>query len=150
MFKRVFIIASICCLWTQVQAAKLTSYNAIEDAVRHGSQITIVVDWEKCESNYPNIKLDYIGSWTPEGIVVKKGSSVAAQGMTYTYGVSSVPGGDILGPVNQVYKYIISKDEGLEIINRFVDPVTHQEKIPTAKLHCEFSTAFKVYGHEKK
>ena len=33
MFKRVFILASTCCLQTQVQAAELTSYSDIEDKV---------------------------------------------------------------------------------------------------------------------
>jgi hypothetical protein len=143
MYQKIILFTAALSVSSFLQANELMSYEQAENAIKAGHRITYVVDWEKCESNYPEVKLDNIASWTPSGIVVKKGVAISARGMTYSHVITSEPS---LGPVNQAYDYIFYKDKGLEIINRFLDPKTYAEVIPAAKLNCKFGEAFRVFS----
>lgn len=148
MFKKIVAFTLTFCCWANVQAQELRSFDDIVLAVKKGNRITIVADWDKCDITNRDVKLNLISSFTPKGVVFEKNQKfVFARGMEYTHKIHSIPGLEQLGPVYQAYEGVISEDKGLNVINRFVDPVSYVEKIPAVKLHCQFGGAFRVFAH---
>lgn len=125
------------------QAGQLTSYADIVDAVHNGQGIRYVVDWDLCKTSVPDIAPEFSSSYTPDHVVISKKGALASRGMTYTHEVRQLPG---LGPVNQSYVFMLTSDNTLKIINRFLDPVTYVEKIPAWEATCVLGEGLKVFS----
>lgn len=139
--KRNIVSLLLLVLSTNLSAKELLNFEEAVAAVKAGQRITFVVDWGKCQSNYPEVSLNMSSSWTPEGIVIHKDDFLIARGFTYTHEVSIAD----VGPVYQAFSYVLKKSQELQITNRFLEPGSFAEKVPAAQLTCRFGTGFRVF-----
>jgi|GEM_PF-4130091 len=126
-----------------VYAAELTSYQEAVDAVNNGKHLTYVMDWDRCQTNVPDVKPNLSSSYSPASVNIYKDSYIGARGVSYSHEVKVLPQ---LGSVNQAYEYRFDKNNVLHVINHFLDPVTYKAKMPAMEATCQLGDGFKVYA----
>jgi hypothetical protein len=124
-------------------ATQLFNYQDTIDAVQNGKKITYVVDWDKCKLNVPDVTPNLATSYSPDHVIIDKSGFMGSRGMKYSHIVSQAPK---LGPVNQAFVYKFTKDNELHVTNRFLDPVTFNEKMPAIEAVCQLNDGFKVFA----
>lgn len=124
-------------------AIQLTDYADVVDAVHNGMSIKYVVDWDLCKTSVPDIKPDFSSSYSPDNVIISKKGMLASRGMTYSHEISQAPQ---LGPVNQSFVYMLTANNELKVINRFLDPVTYAEKMPAVQASCRLGEAVKIFA----
>ncbi|TAL59034.1 MAG: hypothetical protein EPN84_11975 [Legionella sp.] len=124
-------------------AGQLSSYDQAVDALKEGKRIKYLIDWDLCYSNFPDVKPNFLSSYRPDNINIDKSGFLQSSGVRYTHEIKMIPG---LGPVNQAYVYTFSKNNELHVINRFIDPVTFEEKMTAIEVTCELGKGFKVFS----
>lgn len=125
-------------------AAQLFNYQDTVDAVLNGKKLTYVVDWDKCKLNVPDVVPNLATSYSPDHTIIDKSGFMGSRGMKYSHEVTLVPN---LGPIHQAFVYKFTKDNELQVVNRFLDPVTFAEKMPAVRAVCQLNDGFKVFAN---
>ncbi|KTD03187.1 VirK protein [Legionella geestiana] len=125
-------------------AEQLFDYQQAVAAVKSGKKITYVVDWNKCTLNLPNITPDIISSYSPDHVIMDKQGFMGSRGTKYTHEISKAPE---LGPVHQSFVYTFTKEGELQVVNRFLDPITYAEKMPAIRAVCRLHDGFEVFAN---
>lgn len=130
-------------LTTNCFAGQLSSYEEAVEALKEGKRIKYLIDWDLCQSNFPDVKPNFLSSYRPDNINIDKKGFLLSSGVTYTHEMKMMPG---FGPVNQAFVYTFSNNNELHVINRFIDPVTFVEKMMAIEVTCQLGKGFKVFS----
>lgn len=144
MFKKMALLSLSLFITNIAVAAQLSSYQDVVDAINDGKTVKVVADWDACQVNVPDVKPNFISSYTFENPNIEKAGFVQSWGTRFTYEIKSIPQ---LGSVKQSYVYTINQDGSLAVINRFLDPVTYAEKMPPVKAICQLNVGYKVFAN---
>ena len=123
-------------------AAQLSSYQEVVDAINDGKSIKVVADWDACVVSEPNVKPNFISSYTFENPNIDKSGFIESWGTRFTYEVKRVP----VGSVKQFYVYTINQDGSMKVVDRFLDPVTYKQKLELSAI-CQLNVGYKVFAN---
>lgn len=140
MIKKILVMASI--LWINISyAEKLSSYDAVSQAISLGKGIRVVFDASLCSGGSVN-PLGPIGSVQPKDVAVIPGKYITFANLHFTRHHPGNQG----KPVYESVKFILKPTQQFTMDAVVIDPVTFEEQGQPYTLACELNKGVSVFS----
>lgn len=122
------------------QAHPLPNFDAVSNAIKHGENIRVVMNFEQCETNAPT-PLELIGSFSPKSVLIAKNKHIVFSNVHFT----TFSPAHLGVPLYEYTQYVLNPDNTFMVKNQHLNPVTFEKVGTDFKMKCKLGEGVHIF-----